>query len=111
VSATEILAELADDAARLVFEHERAEAIGTEPPPLNDLRDLAGALAGVAMDDEPECDCFEELRWPLMSQAERRRVLTWLRARAGQSGDNEHSMALDAVVEALQRVCETEGVV
>lgn len=108
------LDELAEDANRLVFEHERADLLGTERPSLDDLRELAAGIDGLAMseDDEEEfAAAFEGLRWPKMSQAERRRVLVWLRTHATKSLDNEHSMGIDAAVEVLQRVCETEGVV
>lgn len=111
-AAADALAECAEDARQLVHEHERSNYLRTVRPGLADLRDLADKLDGLAMaeDEPPECEHFEGVRWAKMSQAERRRVLNWLTAIARETGDNEKAMGIDAVVEALQAVCETEGV-
>ena len=110
----EALAAAAEDARRLTWEHERADLIGTERPGLDELKDLSGRLDGLAAAEvEPEeCDCFDGLRWTKMSQAERRYVLTWLSKMAQLAPDDEswRPVDLEAAIEALQAVCETEGV-
>jgi len=107
---SETLAEVTDAAERLVWEHERAEVLGTTPPSLDELRDLASDIQALDDPDEPECSCFDGLRWPKMIQAERLDILTRLQAWARTTEDNPRMLAIEAVVEALQRVCETAGV-
>jgi len=106
----ETIAEAAEALRTYVHETARAHVLGTLPPPVDDLKEILSALEDADEPDAPECSCFEGLRWLKMSQAERRDILVRLKKWADTTDDQPRSLAIDSVIEALQRVSETEGV-
>jgi len=109
----ETIAEAAEALHGYISETERARVLGTVPPDVEEVREVAKELEILGeMHGEPECACFDGLRWTALASSQRREVLVWLLRMSKVDLDAiPRGLDIESAVEALQRVCETEGVI